>query len=96
MFAYRWTWLVKHRRMNEALELSKAEQYPAYAEVRFYTPSIGPTVFVCEVVVENDEALAKFLADFNARPEAAAFWEKWHSLAERMVSSERWKVTKPG
>jgi hypothetical protein len=101
MFAYRWTWIMKSGggRMQEGLELCETELRSLksdYAKMRFYTPNISPRVFVVELIVESEEARDKWFAEFNAMPGNAAFWEKWHTLAERMVSSERWNVTELG
>jgi hypothetical protein len=96
MLAYRWTWIIKHGQMQKFLELHKTTpgvRSKEYAKLRFYTPSIGPNVWVTEMVVENEEASTKWFTEFNATPGAAAFWEKVHTMAERMVSSERWNVT---
>ena len=99
MLAYRWTWLIKRGRMQEALELCETELRSFkrdYVKHRYYTPSISPHVFVYEMVVESDEAKDKWFAEFNATPGADAFWEKWDSLAERWVSTELWNVTEFG
>jgi hypothetical protein len=99
MLAYRWTWIIKQGRMEECLELNTTTpelRSKEYAKIRFYTPSIGPNVFVVEMVVENEEAMGKWFAEFNATPGADAFWEKMHALAERMIGGERWNVTELG
>jgi hypothetical protein len=91
---------MKQGRMKEALELVKEWAHDGlvtdYSQVRCYTPNMSPTVFVFELVVENDEARAKYYAELNARPKTTTYWEKWHSLAERSVSNERWTVTEIG
>jgi hypothetical protein len=91
---------MKQGRMQEALELVKEWAHKGlvtdYAKVRCYTPSLSPTLFVYEVTVENEEAHKKYHAEFRARPDSAAYWEKWWSLAERRVSQERWTVTELG
>ena len=69
---------------------------PDYAKARIYTPNISRNVLIYELVVENEEAHAKFFADFNAMPEAAAFWEKWSELTDRATGTERWNVTELG
>ena len=99
MFAYRTTWIMKKGRWQEALDLAKeiAEKYnPEYAKARIYTPNISRQVLIYELVVENEEAHRKFFADFNAMPEAAAFWEKWSEVTERATGTERWNVTQLG
>jgi hypothetical protein len=94
MLAYRWTFVMKHGRMEEALELNKATPFARdYAKSRIYTPDLGPAVFVFELVVESEEAMLKYFDEFNATPEAEAFWAKWNALVERQVSTERWNVT---
>ena len=97
MLAYRWTWIVKREGMGEFLELHKALSFKTdYAKLRIYTPGISPYVAVGELVVESEEARDKWFAEFNATPEADAFWEKFHALTERRVSTERWNVTEIG
>ena len=96
MLAYRTTWIMKQGRIQEALELMKAEAQrysPDYAKVRVYTPNISREVLVWELVVENEEAHEEFFADFNATPGAEAFWEKWREMPERATGTERWDVT---
>ena len=96
MLAYRWTWIIKQGRMKECLELNKTIPQlfkQEYAKIRYYTPSIGPNVFVVEMVVEHEDAKDKWFTEFNATPGADAFWEKMRALGERVVGSERWNVT---
>jgi hypothetical protein len=99
MFAYRWTWIIKQGRMKECLELNTTTPglcSKEYAKIRYYTPSIGPQLFVVEMVVENEEAMHKWFAEFNATPGAESFWAKMEALAERMIGGERWNVTELG
>ena len=97
MFAYRWTFIVKHENVGELRELFEASAFRVdYAKTRLYAPDLSPDLFVTELVVESEEAQHKFFAEFNATPEAAPFWEKFNALTERRVSIERWTVTEIG
>jgi hypothetical protein len=95
MLAYRTTWLVKERRMQEALEVLSAEIERVRTGghvVRVYTPSISPNVLVFEMDSETEEAHDTFWAEYNQDPQAAAFWQKWHEVTERSLGSDRWKL----
>ena len=99
MFAYRWTWKIKLGRMEECLELNTTTpglRSTEYAKIRYYTPNISPELFVVEMVVEDEEAMNKWFAEFNATPGAESFWEKMNTLAERWIDGERWRVTELG
>ena len=96
MFAYRYTWIMKRGRTEEGLELCKTIPWPRsqeYGKLRIYTPGISPNLFVVELVVESQEAKDKWFAEWGATGKADAFWEKWGTLAERMVGEERWEMT---
>ena len=96
MFSYRFTWIMKRGCTKKGLELCKTlPRGPSqeYAKLRFYTPDISPNVFVVELVVESEEARDKWFAEWGATGKADAFREKWNTLAERMVTEERWNVT---
>jgi len=97
MLAYHWTWIVKRGSMSEFLELHKALSFKTdYGKVRLYTPGISPYVAISELVVESEEARDRWFAEFNATPEAEAFWEQFNAMIERRVSTERWNVTEVG
>ena len=100
MFAYRTTFVIKQGCMGEALELVKEWAHKGLfadgGQIRCYTPSYGPRLFVFEFVIESEEARTKVYAEFNAKPETKEYWERWWSLAERTVSHERWNVTELG
>jgi hypothetical protein len=84
-------------RGGEFLELHKALSFKTdYARVRLYSPGIRPHVFVSELVVASEESRNRLSAEFNATPEADAFWEKFDAPAERQVSTERCTVTEIG
>ena len=96
MLAYRWTWIMKRGGIQQALKVTTetlASLKKDYAKVRSYTPKYSPEVYVFELVVENEEAKERWFAEFNAAPGADAYWEKWFSVAERLVTRECWIVT---
>ena len=101
MIAYRTTWIVKQGRMEEALELLRAESdwgfeqfasLPESTAVRVYTPDLSPNVLIYENAFDSVEDHDQFWAEYNGTPQAAAFWPKWAELMERRVSDERWHL----
>jgi hypothetical protein len=97
MIADRTTWIVKQRRMQEALELVTAEIERARTEdvqFRVYTPNISPDVLVFEIAGESVAALDKFWAGYDRdSPEATAFWDKWFEVSKRSVGTDRWNLS---
>lgn len=102
MLAYRTTWMVKPQRMEEALELLKAEverskdrtDQPGVGTARIYTPQISPNVLVFETTFESPSANEAFWAEYYQDSEGAeAFWEQWYEVVERQLGTEIWHLT---
>ena len=76
MLVNRRTWVVKRGRMQEALELFKAEgkRIDSPQVRRLYAPVIGGfDLLALESEYESLEAYEKWSAGYSASPEAAAF-----------------------
>jgi hypothetical protein len=99
MIVNRRTFYVKQGRMQELIELIKAEgqaekERGGYlGSLRIYTPNIAP--FGVVVVDWQYESLAeheKGWAEWAARPTTAAFMQKWMELTEPTGLNEIWDL----
>ena len=100
MLVYRSTWLIKHGKLKEAVELVKAESNRAgkpNIPARIYSSNISPSsTLVFEQEFETSAQNDKYWEDYWAEDsqEAKAFWNKWPELVERQISIEVWNLTK--
>jgi hypothetical protein len=82
--------------MEEAVALVKEgfEANKSYKHgYRIYTPEIGPfEVLVVEWEFESMEEQQRSWAEWAARPDTPAFFEKWFKLFERGGGTEIWKL----
>jgi hypothetical protein len=93
MLVNRRTWVVKRGRMQEALELFKAEGKRINSPItnRLYAPSIGAfDLLALESEYESLEAFEKDFAGYYASPEGTAFQEKLYELTEVGGGDEFW------
>jgi hypothetical protein len=103
MLVYRWTWLVKNTRFQEALGLGKeaSERFwkPKNVVYRLYSANIGPGNTVMFEMEAKDEAqYAEYWKQYNEKdantPWAKDFWQKFNDAVERFISLERWNLVK--
>jgi hypothetical protein len=95
MLVDRRTWVVKRGRMEEALELFKAEgkRIGSPPVWRLYAPNIGGfDLLALELEYESLEAYERSWAEYSASPEAAAFQEKLYELTEVGCANELWAL----
>jgi hypothetical protein len=95
MIAYRTTWIVKPRRMQQALEFFEAqaeEGLPENASFRVYTPSFSPNVLIFEEAWESQEEHEEWWAALNAAPESTTMWDNWYEIVERSTGTELWNL----
>ena len=93
MIAVRTTWQVKRHCMAKALELLTSNPAELGGRtVRIYTPKYSPNLLVFEMTSESTIEHDQWWAEYNARPQAAAIYEKWNELIERRVGEEVWNV----
>jgi hypothetical protein len=95
MLVNRRTWVVKRGRMEEALELLKAEgkRIGSPPVMRLYAPNIGASdLLALEFEYESLEAYEKWSAEYFASPEAAAFQQKLYELTEVGGANEFWAL----
>ena len=93
MLVNRRTFVVKRGCMEELVALLVADREQTGIAYRLYTPDIGPfDVIAIEVEFENLEAYEKGWAEWFARPENAAFMEKWYALTESGGNNEIWTL----
>jgi hypothetical protein len=99
MIVERQVLIVKRGKMNEVLEIVKAEQvrvqqaYGVSGASRNYVPYVGP---FNQIVLEyewNDMAEREaFWSAWEASPEAKAIWKKWEHLLEPGGGVELWRL----
>jgi hypothetical protein len=93
MLVNRRTWIVKRGRMQETLELFKAEGRRINSPIptRLYAPNIGSfDLLAMESEYESLEVFEKFWAEYYNTPEAAVFQEKLYELTEVGGGDEFW------
>jgi hypothetical protein len=94
MIVQRGTFRIKPGRMDEAaaLVLAEGEKHPPRA-FRVYTPHTGPVgILAMEWEFENLAEYERYWAEWDAKPETAAFSEKWNELREAGGTLEIWNL----
>ena len=96
MIVNRITMLVKKGCMQELIDLIKGEVAKSdktSAAVRISWPTLGPMdTLVYERTFEDLADFDAFWAEWNAKPETAAFWTKYDTLVKPGGSQEIWFV----
>lgn len=95
MIVERSTCTVKHRpgAMEELAALVKSECEKEGLSSRVYTPQKAPhDTLVIEWEFESLAESEKYWAEWWAKPETAAFVEKWYALTESGGSTEIWNL----
>lgn len=92
MLVNRRAFQVKKGCMQEVVDMLVENRDPN-DPYRIYVPKIGHfDVVAFEIEVENLEAYEKGWAEWEARPETAAFMEKWNELTEIGGINEIWTL----
>jgi len=79
--------------MEEVVALLVADRERTGNTFRLYTSDIGPfDVVAIEIEFESLEEYEKGWAEWRARPEVAAFMEKWYDLTESGGNNEIWTL----
>ncbi len=101
MIVYRWTWLIKHTRLEEAAawvkEASERFWKPKRVTYRMYTSDVGPrSTFAFEMEARDEQHFAQIWKEYNETDANTAyakdFWKKINEATERLVSTERWNI----
>ena len=95
MLAWRTTWIVKPRCMEQAVEFLETQAQgglPEDTTFRMYTPQYSPNVLVFEETWESMEEHDKYWANLNAAPESEAMWDKWYEIVKRNTGTEVWNL----
>ncbi len=100
MIVYRWTWLIKYTRMEDAVKAAKegCEGFwkPEKVAYRIYSSDVSPGDTLVVEVEGKDEAQFtehwKRLDQWSATPSGKDFWKHLNDTIERHVSAERWNL----
>lgn len=93
MFAHRLTFRVKTGRMPEVVDMIKGEIAKSDTPSRVYQSYISPSNLVIQdLEFESLGALQAYWAEWFAKPETAAFLQKWNELVEGAVTNEVWQI----
>jgi hypothetical protein len=93
MFAHRLTFRVKTGHVSEVVEMIKSEIAKGGPPSRVYQSYISPSNLVIEdLEFESLAELQAHWAEWFAKPETAAFLERWDELVEGTVTNEVWQI----
>lgn len=101
MIVYRWTWLIKHTRLEEmaawANESCERWWKPKKVTVRIYASDVGPgSTLVAEMEARDEQHFAQIWKEYNETDANTAWakdsWKKFNEATERLVSTERWNL----
>ena len=94
MIVQRGTFRIKTGHMDEAaaLVLAEGKSHPP-KHFRVYTSHTGPVnTLAMEWEFENLAEYEQYWAESDAKPETAAFLEKWNELREPVGATEIWEL----
>ena len=102
MIVYRWEWLIKHTRFQEATKLLKegGESFWKAGKYvyRVYSSDVGPgDTLVFEAEAEDDThftEIFKGLEAWSNGPFGKDWWHKFDDMVERQTSTERWNIVR--
>jgi len=79
--------------MQEAAALCKSFAESAGSTVRIYSDNVGPhDTLVVDMEFEGLAERGKFWPEWVAKPDSAAFMEKWRAVTERGGTCEIWNL----
>ncbi len=102
MTVYRWAWLIKHTRFEEATKLLKegGESFWKAGKYvyRIYSSDVGPgDTLVFEAEAEDDAHFTEIFKRLDAwsnAPFGKDWWNKFNDMVERSTSTERWNLVR--
>jgi hypothetical protein len=101
MFVYRWTMLIKHPHLQEAVKMTKeaSERFwkPQNVVYRICSSDISPgNILIFEMEAKDEAQYTGYWKIYGEKegntPWTKDWWKKFNELVERQISFERWNL----